>query len=136
MTETRLVLHFPKKLLDKPVISTTVRDHSLGFNILRAQVTPAQEGFVVLGLEGRAEDIDAAIAQMTEQGVQVTPLDRTVVRDDDLCTDCGACLVVCPAGALAIIDAQTREVGFDPTKCVACGACVPACPPRAMSITF
>ena len=45
-------------------------------------------------------------------------------------------LEVCPAGALAIIDAQTREVGFDPTKCVACGACVPACPPRAMSITF
>jgi len=135
MTEQRLVLRFPKRLLDQPVISTTVRRYDLGFNILRAQVSPAQEGLVVLGLEGSSEAIAAAVEWMTEQGVDVTPLDRTVVRDDEVCTDCGACVVVCPSGAL-FMDLDSREVHFDAEKCVACGACVPACPPRAMSISF
>ena len=135
MTERRLVLRFPKKLLDQPVISTTVRNYDLGFNILRAQVSPEQEGFVVLGLEGEPGNIEAAIEWMTGQGVDITPLDRTVVRDDEKCTDCGACIVICPTGALAM-DLDTREVSFDAEKCVACGACVPVCPPRAMSITL
>ncbi len=135
MTETRIVLHFPKPLLDQPVISTAVAKFSLHFNILRAQVTPESEGLVVLGLQGKTADVEAAVAWLEEQGVDVKPLDRTVVRDDDVCTDCGACVVVCPSGALAI-DLDTREVDFDAEKCVACGACVPACPPRAMSITL
>lgn len=135
MTERRLVLRFPKLLLDQPVISTTVRRYDLNFNILRAQVSPAQEGLVVLGLEGSPEAIAAAVEWMTDQGVDVTPLDRTVVRDDEVCTHCGACVVVCPSGAL-FMDLESREVHFDAEKCVACGACVPACPPRAMSISF
>ncbi len=135
MSEQRLVLRFPKHLLDQPVISTTVRRYDLGFNILRAQVSPAQEGLVVLGLEGTPEAIAGAVEWMTRQGVDVTPLDRTVVRDEQVCTDCGACLVVCPSGAL-FMDRETYKVHFDADKCVACGACVPACPPHAMSISF
>ncbi len=135
MSETRIVLRFTKELLDKPVISTMVSKFDLAFNILRANVTQESEGLVVLGLEGEGSSVEDAITWLEDQGVNVKPLDRTVVRDDDICTDCGACLVVCPSGALAI-DLDTREVGFDADKCVACGACVPVCPPRAMSITF
>ncbi len=135
MSESRIVLRFPKRLLDQPVISTVVSKFGLHFNILRADVTQESEGLVVLGLEGEGSSVEDAIAWLEDQGVNVKPLDRTVVRDDDVCTDCGACLVVCPSGALAI-DLDTREVGFYADKCVACGACVPVCPPRAMSITF
>ena len=135
MSETRIVLRFPKELLDKPVISTVVSKFALHFNILRANVTQESEGLVVLGLEGEGNSVEEAISWLEEQDVNVKPLDRTVMRDDDICTDCGACLVVCPSGALSI-DLDTREVDFDAAKCVACGACVPVCPPRAMSITF
>ena len=135
MSESRIVLRFPKRLLDQPVISTVVSKFGLHFNILRADVTQESEGLVVLGLEGEGSSVEDAITWLEDQGVNVKPLDRTVVRDDDICTDCGACLVVCPSGALAI-DLDTREVGFHADKCVACGACVPVCPPRAMSITF
>ncbi len=135
MSETRIVLRFPKNLLDQPVISTVVTKFGLHFNILRADVTPESEGLVVLGLEGEGNSVGDAIKWLEDQGVNVKPLDRTVVRDDDVCIDCGACLVVCPSGALDI-DLDTREVDFHADKCVACGACVPVCPPRAMSITF
>ncbi|NLO05551.1 MAG: 4Fe-4S binding protein [candidate division WS1 bacterium] len=135
MSESRIVLHFPKTLLDRPVISKAVQHYNLSFNILRADITQEQEGLMVLGLEGEQDDIDAAVEWMREQGVRVQPLEKDVVRDDERCTHCGACVVICPTDALAM-DLQTREVAFDAAQCVACGLCVPVCPPRAMSIHF
>lgn len=135
MAESRVVLHFPKHLLDQPVISNMVQRYGLGFNILRADITPDQEGLMVLGLVGDPERIDSAVQWMRDQGVRVQPLEKDVTRDDERCTDCGACIVVCPTSALAM-DLDTREVEFDPEKCVACGICVPVCPPRAMAIHF
>lgn len=135
MAESRIVLHFPKSLLDQPVISTAIERYKLRFNILRADITQDQEGLMVLGLEGEPEAIEAAVEWMREQGVRVQPLEKDVTRDDERCTDCGACIVVCPTGALAM-DADTREVSFSADRCVACGICVPVCPPRAMSIHF
>ncbi len=135
MAESRIVLHFPKDLLDQPVTSTVVKRYDLNFNILRANVNQQQEGLMVLGLVGEPENIERAIEWMREQGVRVQPLEKDVTRDEERCTHCGACTVVCPTGALSM-DAETREVDFEPEKCVACGICVPVCPPRAMAITF
>jgi len=135
MAESRVVLHFPKKLLDQPVTSTAVEKFHLRFNILRADITQDQEGLMVLGLVGEPEDIEGAVQWMREQGVAVQPLDQDVVRDEERCTHCGACIVVCPTGALSM-DLESREVSFDAEKCVACGICVDVCPPRAMSISF
>ncbi len=133
--ETRVVLHFPKALLDKPLTSTVVRRFNLDFNILRADVGRDQEGLMVLGLVGAPESIEGAIEWMREQGVRAQPLEQDVLRDRDRCTDCGACIVICPTDAL-VIDPQTGEVIFNADECVACGICVPVCPPRAMSIKF
>ncbi len=135
MAESRIVLHFPKKLLDQPVISTAIERYKLSFNILRADITQDQEGLMVLGLEGEPGSIDAAVEWMREQGVRVQPLEKDVTRDDRRCTDCGACVVVCPTEALTL-DTESREVSFNADKCVACGICVPVCPPRAMSVHF
>ena len=133
--ESRVVLHFPKTLLDQPVTSTAIRRFDLDFNILRADVNQQQEGLMVVGLVGEPQNIEGAVEWMREQGVRVQPLDQDVTRDMDRCTHCGACIVVCPTGALAM-DLTTCEVAFNPDECVACGICVPVCPPRAMSITF
>ena len=135
MAESRFVLHFPKTLLDQPVISTTIERYHLSFNILRANITQDQEGLMVLGLEGEPESIEAAVEWMRGQGVRVQPLEKDVTRDDARCTHCGACVVVCPTSALTL-DLASREVVFDAEQCVACGICVPVCPPRAMSIHF
>jgi NAD-dependent dihydropyrimidine dehydrogenase PreA subunit len=47
----------------------------------------------------------------------------------DVCTGCGRCLEVCPAGALSI--REGRAV-VDQTLCRDCEACVPACPEGAL----
>ena len=63
------------------------------------------------------------------------PLEKDVVRNEQRCTHCGACVTMCPTGAL-YKDIHTREVHFDPDRCIACDLCVPVCPPRAMEVAL
>ncbi len=135
MTSKRIVLHFPQQLLDEPIISQTVRMYDLDFNILRASITPNNEGLMVLGLTGEDKKVEAAIKNLKQRGVIVRPLNKGVVRNERRCTECGACVTICPTKALTI-DLETRHVSFDADHCIACELCVPVCPPRAMELTF
>lgn len=134
-SSVRVVLHFPQQLLDEPIISQTVRTYDLEFNILRASITPANEGLMVIGFTGEPKQVEAAIKNLKKRGVIVVPLAKGVVRNEKRCTECGACVTICPTQALQI-DLQTRAVSFDADHCIACELCVPVCPPRAMELTF
>lgn len=135
MATRRVVFHYPRTLIDVPVISRLIKQYDLEVNILRAQITPAQEGLMVLALTGELDRIDAALEWVVEVGVRLQPLEKDVVRNETKCTHCGACVNICPTNALAI-DLETREVHFDPDRCIACELCVPVCPPRAMEVAF
>ncbi|HCU35004.1 MAG TPA: (Fe-S)-binding protein [Armatimonadetes bacterium] len=135
MASTRVVFHFPRHLIDQPVVSYIAKTYELDFNILRASITPESEGLMVLGLEGAPDRLSEALAWAETQGVRLQPLERDVVRDDTRCTQCGACVTACPTGALQK-QADTQRVGFDADKCIACELCVPVCPPRAMEVAF
>ena len=131
----RIVLHFPPRVTGQPVVCRLARDYNLMFNILKASVSPGQEGLLMLELIGDRGDYERGIHYLQDTGVEIQPLSQDVMRDENRCTHCGACVTVCPAGAF-VVDPTTREVAFDQEKCVLCGLCVKACPPRAMSIVF
>lgn len=135
MNSKRVVLRFPTQLLDEPIISETVRTYDLDFNILRASITPDNEGLMVIGFTGEDKKLEAAIRNLKKRGVIVQPLAKGVVRNERRCTECGACVTICPTRALTI-DLQTRAVSFDADHCIACELCVPVCPPRAMELDF
>lgn len=135
MVSKRIVLTFPHNLLDKPIVYKLVKDFDLTFNILQAKITPKEEGLMVLELSGKKEKYAEGIKYLTELGVKIQPLSQDVARDDSRCTHCGACITVCPTGAL-YIDKKSMKVIFDSEKCIACELCVRACPPRAMIVKF
>lgn len=131
----RIVLRFPRRMVDRPIVSKLVRDYNLDFNILKASVTPDEEGLLVMELTGRRDDYDRGILYLTEAGVHIQDLSQDVTRNEDRCTSCGACVTICPAGAFTL-DMKNRKVSFDNEKCIACELCIKACPPRAMELHF
>ena len=133
MVSKRLVLTFPHKLLDKPIVCKLVKEYDLVFNILQARVTPKEEGLLVLELTGKKEKYAEGVKYLTDMGVKIQPLKQDVKRDDSKCTHCGVCISICPTDAL-VINKKTMEVDFVSSKCIACELCVKACPVRAMKV--
>ena len=130
----RIVLRFPKRLVERPIIYRLVKDYDLEFNILKASITPEQEGLMVLELKGNQQEYDKGVEFLIKAGVQIQSLSQDVTRNEERCTHCGACITVCPPGAFRLD--LNRMVIFDNEKCIACGLCIPACPPRAMEVHF
>jgi ferredoxin len=131
----RIVLRFPKRIVERPIICRLVKDYDLEFNILKALVTPEEEGLLILELSGEQEEYDNGIRYLTKTGVKIQSLSQDVLRNEERCTHCGACVTICPSGAFEL-DPTTRLVNFRNEKCVACGLCIKACPPRAMEVHF
>ena len=48
---------------------------------------------------------------------------------DNLCVSCGACMQVCPNGA--VVPLENGKMGRDTEKCTHCGACTEVCPNKA-----
>lgn len=131
----KIVLHFPKRIVDRSIVCRLAKDYDLEFNILKAQVTPEEEGLLVLELSGEQGEYDKGVRYLTETGVKIQSLSQDVLRNEERCTHCGACITICPSSAFGL-DPVTRRVAFYNEKCVACGLCIKACPPRAMEVHF
>ncbi|HOL22378.1 MAG TPA: NIL domain-containing protein [bacterium] len=128
--EKRFVMHFPKTLVDKPIMSTLIRKYDLDFNILKAYVTPEEEGTLVLALSGAEEKLNSAIRELKDMGVGVQPIASDIRMVKELCTDCTACIPLCPVDAL--YRDENFVVQFDAEKCIACGLCIKGCPTKAL----
>lgn len=131
----RIVLRFPHRLIEQPIVYHLVKDFNLEFNILKASVTPGQEGLMVMELSGEQQDYDKGIRYLTEAGVKIQSLSQDVFRNEERCTHCGACVTLCPSSAFSL-EPESRWVIFDQSKCIACELCIDACPPRAMELHF
>jgi ferredoxin len=135
MISKRIVLHFPQKLVDRPIVYRLVKDYNLEFNILKAYVTPEEEGLLVLEIRGKEENYKKGIQYLTETGVKIQPLSQDITRNEKKCINCGVCVPICPTQAL-VLEPSTRKVSFHDDKCIACKLCIRACPYRAMEVKF
>ncbi len=131
----RVVLKFPKELVDKPTISTLVRKYDIEFNILQAQVLPQKEGVMVVIFTGEEDVVKQALKDLKNQNVILQRLKQDIVKDEKICTHCGVCIGLCPTNAF-YYDKETKKVVFDYEKCITCMLCVKGCMVRAIKIKF
>jgi ABC-type methionine transport system ATPase subunit len=78
-TQQRLWLMFPPKLIKEPLIWKLGQKFKVITNIRQASVTD-EIGIVCLELEGKREDVKAAITWMEKHGVNVEPVEISVIE--------------------------------------------------------
>jgi NAD-dependent dihydropyrimidine dehydrogenase PreA subunit len=128
----KLLLRYSPEALDKPILARVIRQTDAEINILHATLDAAK-GEILIGVEAPPAEIEKLIHLLKKNGIDAKKLERAVELDEDSCLDCGACLSLCPTGALHA--KKDYSVGLDEDKCILCEVCIPACPVRAIKIT-
>jgi L-aspartate semialdehyde sulfurtransferase ferredoxin len=78
-TQRRLWLMFPPKLIKEPLIWKLGHKFKVVTNVRQASVTD-EVGIVCLELDGKREEVKAAIQWLEEQGVSVEPVEISVIE--------------------------------------------------------
>ena len=78
-TQQRLWLMFPPRLIKKPLVWEVGRKFKVVTNIRQASVTD-EIGIVCLELDGKREEVKAAIKWLEKNGVNVEPVEISVIE--------------------------------------------------------
>lgn len=85
-------------------------------------------------LKRRAKEVEVRLGLLMERVRKlerdVRPTSLLAFVDPEKCIACGACLDLCPAGALWL----DRIAHVDPARCMGCGRCVEACSQGAIRL--
>lgn len=131
----KIFLRFDAKQVDKPIIYSLIKDYGLVPNILKAEINPHKEGYVVMELCGENENYAAGLEFLNSLGIVVDALNKKVVWLENQCIQCGVCTGLCPTGALNM-NRPDMEVTFDGEKCIVCEMCLKSCPAKAVELHF
>ena len=79
MVKHRVMFTFTQEVIQEPVIYNLGQQFNLTTNIRRAALSE-QEGWVLLEMEGKEEDIEQAIAWATSRGVRVESVNEDIAE--------------------------------------------------------
>lgn len=131
----KVVLRFDAKIVDQPIMYKLIKDYNLVTNILKADINPNKQGYLVLELSGESEHYAEGIEYLNSLGISVDALQEKVVWLEEKCIQCGACTGLCPTQAL-IMNRPSMEVSFDGDKCIVCEMCLKSCLAKAFELRF
>jgi len=125
----KLLLRVGKADIGRPVLAEVILATGATISIEVAKVDGTSGELIVEVPKGKSREV---VKQLRERNIEVVTLDRAIVKDDEECVDCGACVSVCPVDALRF--REDWSVELDEDRCVHCGTCVDACPHRALAL--
>lgn len=125
----KLLVTFSRKGGHEPVIARTVKETGVLINVERAHID-SHAGEVLIDVPD--ESAEQVCRSMREAGANVKVLEDAVIRDQNECIDCGACISVCPQDVFSFDEDWHLQLRGE--RCVLCGKCVIACPHNALSI--
>ncbi|MCP4602988.1 MAG: 4Fe-4S dicluster domain-containing protein [Proteobacteria bacterium] len=126
MSQKSAILNFPKSQIDRPVISHIVKNFDVEVNILKASITPEEDGRMFVIFEGKQKSINKALGYLEESKVQVILPTQNLIWNEDRCVACTACVGQCSSNAFTV-DPKTFRVEYNSERCIACELCIPAC---------
>lgn len=88
------------------------------------------KGHMLTGFGGAIKNIGMGCATRQGKLAQHNTLAPEVHIEN--CIACGACVAVCPAGALTLTD----RISLDPKRCIGCANCVGVCPTFTLFVDY
>jgi len=134
MKKVRVKLYFPREWISKPLMSEVIQKYGIVFNILNANISYDSAGTIIAELSGDDGAVNSALEYIDSVGVRYKLYNKSIIRKEDECIDCGACTAVCPSNALTMD--ENNKLVFDKEKCLVCELCIKACPLRVISVEF
>lgn len=128
----RLFLLFPKRIVNYPVTATLLKEKEVLVNILKAEIMPNEDGYMLIDIEGKKKEIEEAKIFLKEKGVLIFPVSEKIIIHKEKCVHCGSCTGVCVSGALYLD--KKYKLRFNPKKCILCSLCIETCPRGAIEI--
>lgn len=123
----KIILKFPQKIMQDPLLADVVLETGVRINIDRALVDASVGEIVIDVPDERVEEVAAAFRK---RGAEVREMDTPIVFDEAECVQCGACVSVCPVEVFKYN--KDRTISIDLTRCVLCKTCMAMCPHGAL----
>ena len=124
------MLHVAPGIVRNPLVAEVIMETNALINIERANINAVSGEIVIDVSSKRCEDVKEAFER---RGVRVVILEIPVIRDEEECVHCGACISVCPTETFRF---DGWKVVSEVKKCIQCGACVSACPHQALKLVL
>jgi len=126
MIQKSVILNFPSEVVDKPILSSMIKKFDLEVNIIQAYVAPDEDGKMFTIMKGSESAVEGAFSYLKDLGVRMIFPTKNLVRDEQKCVHCGACVGQCSPRAFTV-DQDSQHILFDTERCIACDLCIPSC---------
>ncbi|MCD6248353.1 MAG: 4Fe-4S binding protein [Hadesarchaea archaeon] len=127
----KVLLRYSRDKAEEPILASVIRQTDVPINILHADLG-AKGGEILIAIDAPEDKVEKTISLFRELGIGVEEIKKAIELDKDACIECGACVSLCPTGALSLTKDYSVELVED--KCVYCEICVPSCPVRALKL--
>ena len=128
----KVLLKYSAEKAKGPILASIIKETGTLLNILHAKLS-AEGGEILLAIDAPDVEVNRLIELLEQKGIDAKELKRAIQLDEEKCFDCGACLSLCPTGALRLTD--DYSIKLDEDKCIYCEICVPSCPVRALKVS-
>ncbi len=128
----KVLLRYSAEKVKEPILASIIKETDTLLNILHAEFS-AEGGEILLAIDAPDAEVNRVIKLFEQKGIETKELKRAIQLDEEKCFDCGACISLCPTGALRLTDDYSIELDED--KCIYCEICVPSCPVRALKVS-
>ena len=125
----KIKINVAKDLVVTPIIAEVIIETGALLNISQAHIDSIK-GEITADVP--KDDFDSFREALISRGVEVIVLDKPILRNEDECVECGACVSVCPVKVFTF--GGDWSVNLDEEKCIQCGTCIEMCPHGALAL--
>ncbi|MEA1984243.1 MAG: 4Fe-4S binding protein [Euryarchaeota archaeon] len=116
-------------IVSNPILAESIIETGALLNISQAHFDSIH-GEVIADID--KDHFKAIKNALTSRGAKILVLDYPIVRDEEECVECGACISVCPVKVFSF--SQDWDLEMDTDKCIQCGTCIKMCPHNALTL--